>query len=50
MKKPIRKEFMEEMKYDGILYKSVHEEAYRIAMRKYNVYKREQTRHVNEVE
>lgn len=45
MRKPTRNEFMEERKFDGKVYKSVNEEAFRHAMRKWEDYKRTLERH-----
>lgn len=41
MKKPDRHDFVEERKIDGKLYKSINEDHYRTAMRKFDKYMRE---------
>ena len=44
MRKPNRKEFMEERKFDGKVYKSVNEDAYRTALRKWETFNRKKQR------
>ena len=45
MKRPKRNEFMKEVKFDGKLYKSVDEDKYKSAMRKWEDYNRTLERH-----
>ena len=45
MKKPDRHEFVEEKKFDGVLYTSVNEEAYRHSVRKYEDYLNKKRKH-----
>ena len=45
MKKPDRHEFVEEKKFDGVLYTSVNEEAYRHSVRKYEDYLNRRRKH-----
>ena len=45
MKKPVREEFTIERKFNGKVYKTINEEAFRSAMRRWERYKEAKQRH-----